>query len=654
MRVIAGPEKKTRVMSEKERLVTAFHEMGHAIVGHLLPELRPRPQGFDHRPRPGARLHDLAARRGQVPHHPRRAHRHDGDDAGRPRRRGDRLRRDHDRRLERPREGHRDGQADGDALRHVRAPRPPRVRPRPLDAVPRPRVLRPSPTTRTRSRARSTTRSAASSRRPTRPPRTSSSSAAPTSTGSPTSCSSARRSTRQFVKLLDGAPEDEVFGAEDAEPERSPSRARAGAREAGRPRGTAPDAASAPRLRRRLGRDARRRSGRRASNSLCARRHRHRAIDWRRRIQSHSGRKGHHMINGAGGTRRFHFGLVAAIAAVAVSRGRGVAVANNLDRRTATNAAKYVAKKECQQTSGCRDFFVRGLHRVSEHKAVGKIVVVGARQGRLLLRAPGRDPARSVRRRDHLRDLASPLRHVHRLALQRSGFEGRASARPSSFRSSRRATGRRMTARDAPQLMGIVNVTPDSFSDGGRFLRPGARDRARPRARGRGADLLDIGGESTRPGAARCHRRGRARAGRRRWSTALAARRAASAVSIDTSKAAVAEAALDAGRRDRQRRHRAAAEPDARAVCARSASCTVVLMHMQGDAADDAGRPALRRRRRRRPGVPRRADRVRGRRRDRRERGSGSIPGSASARRSSTTSSSCAGSASCASSAARS
>jgi cell division protease FtsH len=41
MRVIAGPEKKTRVMSEKERLVTAFHEMGHAIVGHTLPNTDP-------------------------------------------------------------------------------------------------------------------------------------------------------------------------------------------------------------------------------------------------------------------------------------------------------------------------------------------------------------------------------------------------------------------------------------------------------------------------------------------------------------------------------------------------------------------------------------------------------------------------------------
>ena len=51
------------------------------------------------------------------------------------------------------------------------------------------------------------------------------------------------------------------------------------------------------------------------------------------------------------------------------------------------------------------------------------------------------------------------------------------------------------------RLMGIVNVTPDSFSDGGRFLAP---DRAIAHARelaAGGADLLDIGGESTRPGA---------------------------------------------------------------------------------------------------------------------------------------------------------
>ena len=141
MRVIAGPEKKSRVMGEKERLITAYHELGHAIVGHLLPNCDPGPQGLDHQPRPGARLHDLAADRGQVPDDPRRARRHDGDDARRPRRRGDRLQRDHHRRLQRPREGHADRQADGHALRDVGAPRPARLRPRPRSAVPRPRVL---------------------------------------------------------------------------------------------------------------------------------------------------------------------------------------------------------------------------------------------------------------------------------------------------------------------------------------------------------------------------------------------------------------------------------------------------------------------------------------------------------------------------------
>src|SRR5262249_57475852 len=44
MRVIAGPEKKTRVMSEKERLVTAYHEVGHAIVGQLLEHTDPAHQ----------------------------------------------------------------------------------------------------------------------------------------------------------------------------------------------------------------------------------------------------------------------------------------------------------------------------------------------------------------------------------------------------------------------------------------------------------------------------------------------------------------------------------------------------------------------------------------------------------------------------------
>ena len=78
-----------------------------------------------------------------------------------------------------------------------------------------------------------------------------------------------------------------------------------------------------------------------------------------------------------------------------------------------------------------------------------------------------------------------------------------------------------------PRVMGILNVTPDSFSDGGRFFdRERALDHAR-RMLADGADLIDVGGESTRPGAApvdeagelaRVHPRDRrARARGRRW-----------------------------------------------------------------------------------------------------------------------------------------
>ena len=54
---------------------------------------------------------------------------------------------------------------------------------------------------------------------------------------------------------------------------------------------------------------------------------------------------------------------------------------------------------------------------------------------------------------------------------------------------------------DPPKVMGIVNVTPDSFSDGGRYVGLGRRLRQCERLLKEGADILDIGGESTRPGS---------------------------------------------------------------------------------------------------------------------------------------------------------
>ena len=125
------------------------------------------------------------------------------------------------------------------------------------------------------------------------------------------------------------------------------------------------------------------------------------------------------------------------------------------------------------------------------------------------------------------------------------------------------------------------------------------------------------------------------------------------AVSIDTMKLAVAEAALDAGRELRQRRHRLPPRPRAGGARRRPRRRLLPDAHARR-AADDAARPALRRRRRRRQGVPGGADGVRGRRRACRRSGSSSTPGSASARRSSTTSSCCAGSTSWSRSAARS
>jgi len=96
-----------------------------------------------------------------------------------------------------------------------------------------------------------------------------------------------------------------------------------------------------------------------------------------------------------------------------------------------------------------------------------------------------------------------------------------------------------------PLLMGILNVTPDSFSDGGRFFEPSAAIEHGLRLAAEGADLLDVGGQSTRPSS---HPVDAAEELRRVMPvlTALCAQLAIP-VSVDTSKAAVAREAIAAG-----------------------------------------------------------------------------------------------------------
>ena len=130
------------------------------------------------------------------------------------------------------------------------------------------------------------------------------------------------------------------------------------------------------------------------------------------------------------------------------------------------------------------------------------------------------------------------------------------------------------------RIMGIVNVTPDSFSDGGEFLDP-----KRAIAHGRelaaeGADVLDVGGESTRPGAgAVMAEEELARVGP---VVDALARDGGPPVSIDTSKLAVAEAALGAGAEMVNDVTALRSEPDLAGLCAER-RCEVVLMHMLGD-----------------------------------------------------------------------
>jgi len=127
-------------------------------------------------------------------------------------------------------------------------------------------------------------------------------------------------------------------------------------------------------------------------------------------------------------------------------------------------------------------------------------------------------------------------------------------------------------------IMGVVNVTPDSFSDGGRYLDPGAAVEHGRRLAAEGAQILDVGGESTRPGAEDVPA---AEELRRVLPVVEGLAGAGPTVSIDTSKAAVAEAALDAGAGFVNDVTAFRGDPDlAGLVASRDVPCC--LMHMLG------------------------------------------------------------------------
>lgn len=154
-----------------------------------------------------------------------------------------------------------------------------------------------------------------------------------------------------------------------------------------------------------------------------------------------------------------------------------------------------------------------------------------------------------------------------------------------------RCRERTLTMGPRPLVMGILNVTPDSFSDGGRYLNHDAAVAHGLEMARAGADLVDIGGESTRPGSASVPEDEEIRrvapvvAGLSRALAAQCWPGGVPLISVDTSKAGVAAAALDAG---------AAIVNDVSALrddlrlpeVVRAAGAGVVLMHMRGTPVD--------------------------------------------------------------------
>ncbi len=167
--------------------------------------------------------------------------------------------------------------------------------------------------------------------------------------------------------------------------------------------------------------------------------------------------------------------------------------------------------------------------------------------------------------------------------LRTLGAEVEAALRAYTRHGARTVVGahRALVVGDRPRVMGVVNVTPDSFSDGGAFFDP---DRAIAHGRAlidEGADLLDIGGESTRPGATPVDPE-------EEWRRIAPVVRALAdegrvPISVDTRHAIVAQRALEAGA-DMINDVSGLVDPDMRRVV-RDGKAAAIVMHLRGDPA---------------------------------------------------------------------
>lgn len=137
----------------------------------------------------------------------------------------------------------------------------------------------------------------------------------------------------------------------------------------------------------------------------------------------------------------------------------------------------------------------------------------------------------------------------------------------------------RIVSWDRPLVMGIVNVTPDSFSDGGQFLDHAAAIAHAHEMIEQGADIIDVGGESTRPGSQPVPLEEELR--RVVPVVQELARHSGVLISVDTSKATVAEACLDAGAHIVNDVTALTGDPEMSGVVARW-NAGAILMHMQG------------------------------------------------------------------------